>query len=73
MEKLKFKSAGQFLVALESGPLYAENGIKYVLNADSVCNILEVEIYDVYSECVLSVQGIARDNVFTRQPSPKDR
>lgn len=76
-DKLKFKSLGEFLTALEESSLYDELGKEYRL----VTNIssLTVAEYNERGDCLgcnsslLAVQKIGLTHTFTRKPLPKDK
>lgn len=78
MEKLKFKTVGQFLVALEESPLFDENGIKYILRESTMTDHLGIEEYR-NSECLggntslTTAQKNATSHTFTRKPLPQDK
>lgn len=76
MEKLNFKTVGQFLVALEEGPLYCSEKCKFTFN--SVENIVVVQSlinkdnkarHDHIQRLKFFVEG----RTFTRKPLPQDK
>lgn len=78
MGKMKFEKLSQFISALEEGPLYDEDGVKYVLHLDDeIYHNLKVRMYDREENCVdysavLSyTQKIGLTHTFTRKPLPK--
>lgn len=78
MEKLKFNTVGQFLVALEEGPLYDENGAKYVINKNSPIQGLTVDRCDerrchYMFNTLLSIHKIGLTHTFTRQEPIPDK
>lgn len=78
MEKLKFNTVGQFLVALEEGPLFDEEGLIYVLNEDEGC--LELSRSGRLVQKEYSLSGIWHSSIdcdkhkrFTRQKTIPDK
>lgn len=78
MEKLKFETVGQFLVALEEGHLFNEEGLMYVLNEDEGC--LEISRSGKLVQKEYSLSGIWHSSInydkhkrFTRQKPIPDK
>ena len=75
MEKLKFKTVGQFLVALEEGPLYCGERDKFVINTTG--DIITVKSLQTGSEAnyssFLSFVEFMKEREFTRKPLPQDK
>lgn len=78
MEKLKFNTVGQFLVALEEGHLFNEEGLMYVLNEDEGC--LEISRSGKLVQKEYSLSGIWHSSInydkhkrFTRQKPIPDK
>lgn len=75
MEKLKFKTAGQFLVALEEAPLYCNKNCKFTL--DIAENIVEAENLNSSNKvsygALVALKGFAKEREFTRKRLPQDK
>lgn len=75
MEKLKFETVGQFLVALEEGPLYGMDDKKYTLS-DKSCKVIVVDMTACYPFSVDTLEGV-RDRIyeseFTRSRPLQDK
>lgn len=75
MGKLKFKTVGQFLVALEESPLYCNKNCKFVLD-DSM---EEIHIESILSSKVEHystlgyIKSFVEEREFTRNPPPQDK
>lgn len=79
-DKLKFETVGQFLVALEEGPLYDENCIRYVLEGvPTKVDALAVVEYSLENRCIrcntglLSAQENSIAHTFTRSRPTQDK
>lgn len=72
MEKLKFKTVGQFLVALEESPLYDEKGYMTTLFNQSEV-IVEHAEKTVSHFCMRPLFDVIRDKEFTRQKPIPDK
>lgn len=75
MEKLKFNTVGQFLVALEEGSLYGIDDKKYTLS-DKSCKVIVVDMTARHSFSVDTLEGVRDriyENKFTRSRSIPDK
>lgn len=72
MEKLKFNTVGQFLVALEEGPLYNKKGYMTALvNGSEV--VVEHAEKTVSHFCMRPLFDVMKDKEFTRQKPIPDK
>ena len=72
MEKLKIETVGQFLVALEEGPLYNEEGYMTALVNQSEVVVEHAE-KTVSHFCMRPLFDVIRDKEFTRQKPIPDK
>lgn len=75
MEKLKFETVGQFLVALEEGPLYCNKGCRFIL--DNHANEIHVEDLNtpktMHCNTIWWMKEFTKEREFTRQKPIPDK